>query len=94
MTLENMEIAAAYMLILAAFFGALLLFGLVFELVIFRLPPVRRFIDNLPGFDDDEEVYQEYLEERARKKAEADDMRTIRRELIEDGYWTYRNGGR
>lgn len=63
----NIGILCAFLLILGT--G-----GFIADYIFPLVPPIQRLLDSLPEYEDDEEVYAQYLEERRARR-----MRRARR---------------
>lgn len=70
MTPEFMGEAVVGLIILSVFLGILGIGGLIADYIFPHIPFIQNYIDSLPDYEDDEEVYQQFLEEqRARRRA-------------------------
>lgn len=77
MTPELIDEAIASAIILLGLFSVLGIGGLIADYVFPRIGPLNRWLDSLPGYEDDDEVYEQYLADlRARRAARQRKMRT------------------
>lgn len=61
MTSELIDEAIASAIILFGLMGVLGIGGLIADYVFPRIGPLNRWLDSLPGYEDDDEVYEQYL---------------------------------
>lgn len=70
MTPEFMGEAVVALIILSVFLGVLGIGGLIADYIFPHIPFIQNYLDSLPDYEDDEEVYRQFLEEqRARRRA-------------------------
>ena len=68
MTPELIDEAIASAIILFGLMGVLGIGGLIADYVFPRIGPLNRWLDSLPGYEDDDVVYEQYLADlRARR---------------------------
>lgn len=70
MTPELIDEAISSAIILFGLLGVLGIGGLIADYVFPRIGPLNRWLDSLPDYEDDDEVYEQYLADiRARRIA-------------------------
>lgn len=70
MTPEFIDEAIVCGMIFAGFMLVLGIGGFIADYIFPRIPFIQNYIDSLPDYEDDEEVYQQFLQEqRARRRA-------------------------
>lgn len=79
MTPDMIEEAVVDMIILAGFLAVLGVGGVIADLVLPHIPFIQRYLDSLPDYEDDEELYQQEMERvRRRRAARRNRRRSIR----------------
>lgn len=70
MTPEFIDEAIVCGIIFAGFMLILCIGGLIADYIFPHIPFIQNYLDSLPDYEDDEEVYQRFLaEQRARRRA-------------------------
>lgn len=70
MTPEFIDEAIVCGMIFAGFMLVLGIGGLIADYIFPHIPFIQNYLDGLPDYEDDEEVYQQFLaEQRARRRA-------------------------
>lgn len=79
MTPDMIEEAVVDLIILAGFLVLLGVGGLIADYVFPHIPFIQRYLDSLPDYEDDEELYQQEMERvRRRRAARRNRRRSIR----------------
>ena len=78
MTHDLIGEAVVDLVILAGFMAVLGIGTLIADHVILRIPFVRRFIDSLPDYEDDEELYQNEMARIHRRRRANRNRRNVR----------------
>ena len=66
---ELMDEAVVDLAIFAGFMFLLVVGGIIADYILPHIPPVRRWIDSLPEYEDDTELYQQEMERLWRNRA-------------------------
>lgn len=70
MTPEFMGEAVVGLIILSVFLSILGIGGLIADYIFPHIPFIQNYLDSLPDYEDDEEVYQQFLaEQQAHRRA-------------------------